>query len=177
MFRQDAYTITELLISAAIIIIFFASALGVFVTGRTLCLGGIAAQGLQRDADWIMDRMVRGVKEGGARYGLRSAVSFTPPASVTTIDFTGTDGNVREYSLVSGGIAYRSPAQTPNTRTIYTAPPNATVILRFQQPAGHADNETLSIYIGITQRVSGRTVSGSATTYVNLRNIPIIPTP
>lgn len=152
-------------------VVLFASVIGIFVVTKTLYLTGMTDQEFQRDVDWVMGRMVAGLKEGGARYGLRPAVSFTIPG-VTEIDFAGTDGGVRKYYLSANSVVYESPAQTPNVQTIFTAPSGAVVTLRFWEPAGYPDHQTIGIYLAIIKQVSGRNISGSLTTYVNLRNLP-----
>jgi len=54
---------------------------------------------------------------------------------------------------------------------IYTAPVGNTLALRFWVLAGTPyANATLGIDVGLSQNVSGRTVSGSATTMINIRN-------
>ena len=171
---KKAYTLIEVLVVCVITVILFASVIGTFVVASNLYNTGIAAQDLQRDVNGVLGRIVKGTKEGGARYGLRSAVSFVSPISpVSEIDFTGLDGKVRKYYLSAGSIVYQSPTETPNLQTIYTPPAHSTVLLRFLQPAtGSADNETAAIYLAVTRQISGRTISGSLTTYVNLRNMP-----
>lgn len=172
MLTRRAHTLTEMLIVSFMTVVLFTSTIGVFVVARTFYVRGMASQELQRDVNWLMARIVKGIEEGGVRYGLRSSESYTEPITpITEINFTGADGNARRYRLSSGSIVYESPTQTPNTRTIYTVPANSTLTLRFEKPTGYMDNETLAIYISITRQVSGRTASGSLTTYVNLRNV------
>ena len=173
MLTKKAYTLTEVLVVCVITVILFASVIGIFVVASNLYNSGMAAQNMQRDVNGILSRIVRGTKEGGTRYGLRSAVSFTSPiVTPTEIDFTGTDGKMRKYYLSSGAIVYQSPTETPNVQTIYTPPANSAVTMRFLQPTGSTDNETVTIYLAVTRQISGRTISGSLATNVNLRNMP-----
>ena len=168
---RSGHTLTEALIVSVVAVILFTSALGVFVVTKTMYSSSIAAQDLQRDANRVLNRIVKGLEEGGVRYGLRSAVSYTIPL-VTQIDFIGTDGNTRRYYLGSGGIVYESPTQSPSVQTIYTVPTGSTFTLRFWEPAGYLDHETVGVYISITKQASNRIVSGSLSTYVNVRNLP-----
>ena len=170
---EKAYTLTEILVVCVITVILFASVIGTFVVASNLYDSGMAAQNLQRDVNGVLSRIVRGTREGGTRYGLRSAVSFAWPITPTSeIDFTGADNKVRKYYLSSGSIMYQSPTETSNLQTIYTPPAKSTVTLRFWQPLGSIDNETVTIYLAVTRQISGRTISGSLMTNVNLRNMP-----
>ena len=168
---RRAHTLAEVMVASVIAVIFFMSAIGVFVMAKQSCVSGMSGQELQRDADRVINRMVRGLVEGKSRYGQRSGVSFTIP-SVTELDFIGIDGNKRKYYLGAGGIVYESPTQKPNAQVIYAPPANTVITLRFWRPAGYLDHETVAIYIGLTKRVSGKVTTGSLTTYVNLRNLP-----
>ncbi|MDD5136015.1 MAG: hypothetical protein PHX20_00680 [Candidatus Omnitrophica bacterium] len=172
MSNRRAHTIAEVLVAAVIAVIFFTSAMGVFVMAKRFYASGMSGQELQRDVDRILNRIIRGLEEGGTRYGTRSGASFTSPiADITRLDFVGTDGNTRSIYLTAGGIVYESPTQAPNQQVIYTPPANSVLTLRFWEPAGYADHETVAIYIGLSKQVSGKVTSGSLTTYVNLRNI------
>ncbi|MFA5143861.1 MAG: hypothetical protein WC522_06840 [Candidatus Omnitrophota bacterium] len=172
MLDKRAHTLTEILVSSMIIVIFFMSAIGVFVMAKTFYASCMDGQQLQRDVNLVMDKMIKGMKEGGVRYGERSAVSFTAPiATITRLEFVGTDGQTRRYYLASGGIVYESPTQNPNVQTIYTTPANSAITLCFWQPAGYLDNQTVAIYLAVTKNVSGKTSVGSLATYINLRNL------
>jgi hypothetical protein len=169
MLNRKAQTLSELLIASVITVIIVTSAMGIFVVSKTFYATSMAGQELQRDVNGIVERLGRGVAENWAKTGLRSAVSFTIQ-SVSHVNFTGMDGNTREYYLSSGGIIYASPEQLPNPRTIYSAPANSTLTLRFWKP--YADYETIGIYVSLAKIVSGRTISGSLTTFVNIKNLP-----
>ena len=169
MSTKRAYILTEVLVVAVIAVIFFTSVLGVFVVAKNLYARVIAAQGLQRDANRVLGTMVKGITENNNKSGLRSAVSFTIP-SIAEIDFVGSDTVTRKYYLSAGGIVYYSPKQAPNPQTIYNTPVNGTITLRFWRP--YMDYETVGIYIAVAQKVAGRNIYGSLSTYVNLRNAP-----
>lgn len=158
------------MITSAILVILFASTIGVFLMVKSFSLSSIAEQNLQRDLDIVMNRIVRGAKEGGNLYGLRSAVSADIPV-ITEIDFKGADNQARKYYISNGALIYESPTASPARQTIYTPPANSTMNLRFWEAAGYIDHETFGIYISVTQNAVGKTVSGSLSTYVNLRNI------
>jgi hypothetical protein len=174
MSDNKAHTLTELLIASTIVIILFASCVGAFILTKTICYTSIAEYNLQRDVNTIMARIVKGVKEQADVFGLRSAKSYSIPAA-SRLDFVGTDGNTRSYLADGNAIIYISPVQSPQQNTIYVVPSDSSMILRFWNPyAGQPnnDNATVGIYLSVSQRIGDRIVSGSSSTYVNLRNIP-----
>ena len=169
MLNRRAQTMPEMLIAAFITVIFFTSALGVFVVARTMYVTGMAGQDLQRDVNAVVSTMVRGVTENNTKTGLRSATKYTLN-SVTSISFDGPppDSTTRQYYVGPGGIVYDSPKQSPNPQALYNTPANATLTLRFWDPfASDPDkkNETVGIYMSVKKLISGRNVSGSLTTY------------
>lgn len=174
MAKRAAYTITEFLVSSAVIILLFSSVVGVLIITKAVSYNSIAAYNLQRDVDVLMAKIVRGQEEGGSLVGLRSAKSYHPLPTVTPsksrINFVGLDDNTRSYYLNNNSVIYVSPTQFPTQRTIYTAPAGANVTLRFQEPSGYVDHETVEVYISISQQLGGRTITGSLLTYVNLMN-------
>jgi hypothetical protein len=170
--RRRAHTLTEVLIASVLAVMVITSVLGVFIMAKKFYATGIKGQELQRDVNEALNRMIKGRPEGGARYGLRSAVSYTIPSasqSAPSIDFIGADGSTRTYYLTAGGIIYDSQTQAPNPQAIYSPPANSVVTLLFWWP--YADHETLAIYLGVTEQVSGRTIAGSVATYINARNM------
>lgn len=174
MLYNKAHTLTELLIASTILIILFASCFGTFILTKTICYTSTAEYEIQRDVNTIMTRIIKGVKEQTDVFGLRSAKSYSIP-SVSQINFVGIDNNTRSYLLNNNAITYISPMQSPQQKTIYTAPADSDSILRFWNPyAGQInnDNATVGIYLSVSRRVGDRTVSGSSSTYVNLKNMP-----
>ena len=166
---KKAQTLIEMLIASAIVVVFFTSALGIFVVGKVMYESSMAAQELQRDVDGVLATIVRGVRENGTNTGIRSASSVTIP-SVTEADFVGSDGTARKFYLAPGGIVYDSPKQSPNPQTLYRTPPNATITLRFWK-LSLTNNETVGIYLAVARTVSDKKVSGSLQTYVNIKNM------
>lgn len=171
---KRGYSLAEVLTASAIIILIIASVFGVFITAKAIYTQGIAELNLQRDANIILDRIIVGMKEGGSLYGLRSAKRFDLPAvtpSASEINFDGIDGVTRKYFLNGNNIIYENPNQIPSQRIVYTAPAGCAIILRFWQPSAYVDNKTVGIYVSIVQQLGDRTVSGSNSTYVNIRNL------
>ena len=170
MLNRKAYTLTEIMVVFVLTVIFITSVMGIFVMVKSMYVNSIANQELQRDVNKVVGRIVKGLGENVTRYGLRAGASYTIPA-VTEINFIGIDNITRKYYLAPGGIVYESPTETPNTQVLYAPPANSVLTLRFWKPAGFLDNETVGIYMSVTKQTSGRTASGSLTTYVNLRNL------
>lgn len=171
MMNKRAHTMAELLVASVIVILLFASTFGAFMITKSVYYGSIVEYNLQRDVNVLTNRILRGLKEGGTAYGLRSAKSYTTP-SITEIDFVGTDDNTRRVFLSNNSIIYESATQSPTQKTIYTIPANTAMVLRFWQPTGYTDNETVGIYISLSKAVGSRTATGSLSTYVNIRNLP-----
>jgi hypothetical protein len=167
--ERRAQTLPEMLIASAIAVVFFTSAMGIFVIGKVMYESSMAAQELQRGVDGVVATMIRGIAENGTKAGIRSAKTVTIP-SISEADFVGTDGTTRKFYLGSGGIVYDSPQQSPNPQTIYTTPSNSTITLRFWKLSA-TNNETVGIYLAVSRVVSGKTVSGSLQTYVNIKNM------
>ena len=63
MSTKRAHTLAEMLIVMVIALIFFISVMGIFVVAKNLYARVIAAQGLQRDANWVLGTMVKGITE------------------------------------------------------------------------------------------------------------------
>jgi hypothetical protein len=165
------YTLAELLVASVLIIILLASSLGAYLFASVVANQTMAQSRLARDVNAVTARLIKGFREGASAYGLRSGSGYTLP-QVTEIDYAGIDGNTRKFYLSGNSIVYSSPALIPDTQTIYTAPAGAALTLRFWQPSGYVDNETVGIYFSISQNVNGIPMSASVSTYVNLRNVP-----
>jgi len=164
------FTLAEITVAAAITVVLFASSTGSYLFMKTALYGKFVEYNLTRDVNMALKRITAGVNEGSVLYGLRSASSFTI-TNVSTISYVGSDNNTRQYYPNGSSLIYSSPAQVPNQRTVYTAPPGSTFTLRFWEPSGYSGHETVGIYIGVSQPVGGKTVSGSVSTYVNIRNL------
>ena len=179
MTAKKGFTLSEVLVVCVLTVVVFTSVLGVFVMGKSLYVSSMAGQEAQRDAGLIMSKIIKGPEGGATRYGLRSAAGFTPPTSINSIAYTGADGNARSFYLSSGSIFYQSPTESPTTQTLYSPPANTAVTLWFWEPVTsggspvYADHEMLSVYVAVTKTLSaGKTVSGSISTSVNVRNLP-----
>lgn len=174
--NKDAHTLTELLVASVIVVLIFASVLGAFLLSKGVYRDSIEGCNLQRDVNNLLATMTRGIKEqGGGTFGLRSAASIPSPGlfpspGQNTISFAGTDTNTRMFFVKNNTVVYDSPTQNPREYVIYTAPANSSITLRFMP--GSADQQLVYLYLSVTQQIGNRTASGSAETYINLRNMP-----
>lgn len=164
------FTLAEIIVATAISVILFVSSIGAYLFMKTTLYGKFVEYDLTRDVNMALKRITTGVNEGSVLYGLRSASKFTI-TNVSAISYVGSDNNIRQYYLNGSSLVYSSPAQSPGQRTVYTAPSGSTFTLRFWEPGGYLGHETVGIYIGVSQPVGGKTVSGSVSTYVNIRNL------
>jgi len=175
MRNNKAHTLVEILVASTILVLLFAFVLGAFVFTKGVSYFSIAEYNLQRDANILMGKIIRGMSEQGGHFGLRSSASFilpvTNPAG-SEIDFVGTDARTRKYFLSGRSVVYESPFQVPVQKSVFTAAADAGVILRFWEPAGYPDHQVVGIYISISRQMGMRTVIGSLTTYVSLKNMP-----
>ena len=177
MINKRAHTLTELLMASAIIVILLTSLLGAFLLTKLVCRNSIASYNIQRDVDTLLATIIRGVKEqSGNRFGLRSAVSIPPIPGLlpipgqNTISYLCTDNNTRMFLLNNNTVIYDSPLQNPRQTVIYTAPANSNIILRFASAS--ADQQLAYVYVSVSQQLGNKTITGSAETNVNLRNMP-----
>jgi len=180
MRRNSGFSLTEALVTSSIILLLFVSITVATVMIRDICSTSLAELELQRSLKNVMERIViRGPGET-ANNGLRSAVGYTIPttgltvagsAPGTEIRFTDDSNNERRYYLEGQSIMYRSETiPNPITRTVYTAPEDATLLMLFLWTS--PDQQTVRIFISVTHTVNNKSVSGDLATFVSLRNIP-----
>lgn len=175
MRKKPAFTTIEALIAAVIMAMIFGGISGAYMLLKGVVVTKTSESNLQQDVTKIAAKIIRGYEEQGGIVGLRSAVSFTLPVVVpagSSIQYVGTDGQTRNYSLSGNTIQYTSPTQSPVQQVVYTAPAGASITLRFWEPAGSGGHETIGVYLGVSQLSGNRTISGSISTYINIRNLP-----
>lgn len=170
--NKNGMTITETLVAIVIASMIFVSVIGAYITIRSIQDYGFAEYELQRNVNVGMNRIIRNVREAANNMeGLRAARSCNI-VNPSRIDYTDVAGNVRIYRQVGTSIVYSRNAISAADPAIFTAPAGSNLTLLFWRPAEYADSETVGIYIGITRQVRDRIVTGSASTYVNMRNTP-----
>jgi len=173
MTGKKSFSLTELMVASALVIIFTSVTFGIFTLVRKEISLNITSGNLQCDADVVIGRIIKGSPEPGGIARLSEAISYQL-ASVSELHFVGTDRIERWYRLSPDGksIVYHHPtASGIRDEVIYTAPAYANLTLRFWIPAGAIyTNIDVGIDVGLSQKIYDMTVSGSATTMVNIRN-------
>ena len=170
--NRKAQTLVELLITSVLVIILISSALGAFMLVKQIYSTSIAQANLQRDANIIMRKIIKGERESGGIFRLSEAVTYSIK-SIGELHFVGTDNTERWYYLNNTGtsILYHHPGFAVQDEVIYTAPPGAVITLRFWPPSGSVfTNIDVGIDVAVSQNILGKNISGSVTTIVNLRN-------
>jgi len=142
---------------------------------RAVYATGVAGQVLQDGVNTALSQMIQGKTEPTGVYRLSEAVSYTI-TSLSEMHFVGTDGIERWYKLNAGAtqLIYHHPTTNGTVdEVIYQAPATAIMTLRFSIPTvANYSAAVVGIDLSIAQTVSGRAVSGAASTIVQLRNHP-----
>lgn len=177
--NRKAHTLIEIMFACVITVILTTSTLGAFILTKQIYVSSIAQSNFQKDADIIVENIIKGKREPGTsyqgRYCISEAVSCTyNPQNVSELHFAGIDGVDRWYRLNDSGtsILYHHPGISgTQDEVIYTAPQGASLTLRFWQFPGEAyDKVATCVYVAISQNMFGKNISGSATTMVTIRN-------
>ncbi len=171
--NNKAFTLVEVMLAAAIAVFMMGIVFSFYYLGNKTYSMGISRQQLQDDADVILAKIIKGKSEPGGVFRLSEAVSYNI-VGISELHFVGADGIERWFSLnnSSTSIIYHHPTASGITNeTIYTAPTGATITLRFSIPFGpQYTGVVIGIDAAVTKNVSGNAISGSASTYVNIRN-------
>ncbi|MBF0494416.1 MAG: hypothetical protein HQL28_04720 [Candidatus Omnitrophica bacterium] len=170
MCDKKAFTTAELLIASALLIALSATALGGLVLLKPVFTKNMAQSTLQRDAAVLIEKIVDGKPDpGGIRLSESGSVLFYTNADKLT--FTGTQDAVkRTYCLNDAGtkLLYSDDNGIQN-KVVYAAPEGAVISLRFS-PMNAGPTLCVSVYVGISQVVNGKTVAGTLQSSVFLRN-------
>ena len=171
---KKAFSLTELLISSALLIVLLTTALGGFVLVKQIFAVNIAQAALQRSAAVIMGKIIRGdVLKDGTR--LCEAEKVILPNDITPINiltFIGIDGVInRTYYLSNDSTSLLYSDTNGVQRVIYTVSKGTTMGVSF-----YLENKATPLWIGISvsvsQIINGRTVLGALKSSVYLRNHP-----
>ena len=175
LINNRAFTLVEIMIAATIAVIVIGIVLGFYSFSNQAYSMGVSRQQLQDDANIILTKIIEGKSEPGGVFRLSEAVSYNI-VGISELHFVGTDSIERWFSLdnSSTSIIYHHPtisSPAGEDETICRVPTGSTITLRFSIPSGA---QYTGVVIGIdaaeTKNVSGNTISGSASTYVNIRN-------
>ena len=170
------FTLAELVVAIGLSALFTGLILAALASSRQVCTSVTADQDLQQTANVIMDKIIKGSAESGITYRLSEATTYSIVA-IDELDFKDIgDSSWRAYFLTQSSTGtelwYRRPiAGVAGAVLIYKAPIGTTLTLRFWPLGGPAyTNITVGIDVGLSKTVNGRTVTGSATTMINIRN-------
>ena len=186
--NKKAFTLVEILMATAITLILVVGMFNYYYVSKTAYITGLSKQMLADGANLVLSKISEGgIESGGGVYRLAQGVSYcigsgTSPScgvvSTSELHFWCTDGIERWYRLGSGSasLIYHHPT-TGNPsgadETVYTTPTGSTFsTLLFCIPTGNYPAANVGVSVTLAQNVSGKTITGSATTIVNLRNHP-----
>ena len=166
---KKAFSLMDLIISSALLIVLFSSALTGFVLLKQIFISNISRTMFQRDAVVIMSKILEGkCGQNGVRLSEAASVTFYSDAGKLT--FIGTDGIIKRTYSLSGDSTSILYSDTNGTQSImYTAPKGAIVALRFS-PVNLGPTLCVSIYVSVSQVINGRTALGALESSVYLRN-------
>ncbi len=173
LMNKRAFTLVEILIAMALGIVLIGAVFNAYNLVRPIYTVGLARQGLQDGANTVINKILTGKTEVGGIYRLPEAVSFVIVA-IDNLSFVGQDGSTRSYRLNGAAtqVIYNHPSGAGAVdEVVYTAPTGSVITLRFSNPGCvNCAAVAVQIDVSLTQTVSGRAVSGSASTIVNVRN-------
>jgi hypothetical protein len=171
--NNKAFTLTEILVATSFAIILMGAMLGFYILSEKTYSIGVDKHWLQDDANTVITKIIGGKGEPGGVFRLSEAVSYNI-AGISELHFVGIDGIERWFNLDNSctSVIYHHPiASGTADEIIYSAPAGATITLRFSIPTGaQYTGVVIGIDVEITNNVSGNAISGSASTYVNIRN-------
>lgn len=171
--NNRAFTLTEILVASLIALSLIGAVTSFYILSNRTYSVGVAKQWLQDSANIILTKIIDGKQEPGGVIRLCEAVSYNI-VNISELHFTGIDGVERWFRLdnSSTNLIYHHPTASGTIdETIYSAPTGTTITLRFSTPLGaQYTGVVVGIDAALAKNVSGSAVSGSASTYVNIRN-------
>lgn len=173
--NKRAFTLAETVVAIAFTVVLMTIIGSFYNTTRGVNSAGTAGQMLQDGSNLVLSKIIEGKTEPTGVYRLAEATNYSI-ASLSELHFWGTDGIERWFKLngTSTQLLYHHPTSSGTIdEVIYTVPANATLTLRFWVPAvANYSAAVVGIDAALTQTVLKRSISGSSTTIVNLRNHP-----
>ena len=167
---KKAFSLTELLITSALLIVLLTTALTGFVLLKRIFAANIAKATFQRDAAVIMNKIIEG-KGGPGGIRLFEAASIPTITDPSRLIFIGTDGVInRTYYLNNDGTSILYSDDKGIQNVMYTAPKGAMVGLRFSPVNAGSTILCVNIYVSVSQVINGRTALGALESSVYLRN-------
>lgn len=175
LMNKKAFTLVETILATAFTVVLVTVVVNFYNTTRIVNSAGTSGQVLQDGSNLVLAKIIEGKTEPTGVFRLAEAVSYSI-VSLSELHFLGTDGTQRWYKLngTSTQLLYHHPTSSGTIdEVIYTVPTNATLTLRFWIPSvANYAAAVIGIDAALTQTVLGRSISGSSSTIVNLRNHP-----
>ncbi len=183
--NRKAFTLAEVLIALAFSVSLMIVVTNFYSVTRKVFADGLSRQSLEDGAHIILSRIIGGKTEPGGVVRLAQAVEycFGPgagclPSSQHQLYFTCLDNISRWYRLdnTNTSLIYHHPtAASPagEDEVIYIAPSGVTIALDFWSPTAIDPNFRYPAgAVGVSVTLTQNSITGFASTLVNLRNHP-----
>ena len=172
---KKAFSLTELLITSAILIVLFTTSLTGFVLLKQIFAENNAKATFQRGAAVIMNKITEWKAASGGIRLSEAAIVETFVNNTSVIKFIGTDGIHRMYypSVDNASLLY-DEENGVSGKIIYTVPRGAVLGLRFSPVNADAVTLCVNVYVSISQVINGRTVLSALESSVYLKNHPLL---
>jgi Tfp pilus assembly protein PilE len=192
--NNKGFNLVELMMAVAFSLLLMTAVYGFYNIARQSYFSGISGQSLQDGANIVLSKIIEGKSESNVVYRLSTAVSYMIPNNSTgdlyycqVSPCTSGDLTARRYYLnttvdAKGAITYQVIYHHPKAgggtidEMIYTAPNGSILTLRFSPAAVGTPANVLEIDVALNQNLSqkanSRTISGTASTFVLIRNHP-----
>lgn len=173
--NHKAFSLIETLMAVVFTVILVMVVVNFYNVTRVAYVTGVAEQTFQDGVNVMLSQIIQGKTEPSGVFRLSEAVSYSIP-NLSELHFWGTDDVERWYRLnnTSTQLIYHHPTAAGTVdEVIYSAPAGATITLRFSVPAvANYTSSVVGVDVALSQNINGRTVIGSASTIIHLRNHP-----
>ena len=180
--NKKGFTLVETLIAAAFTVILMMVVVGFYSTIKGGYSSSLAGRSLQEGANLIVAKIIEGSTEAtgifrlseSGIYCIGSGANCSGPVTTAEVHFVSSDLKERWYKLGSPTtLVYHHPtaaAPAGADEMIYTAPAGSVITLMFWYPDPLNPTPAVGVSVTLTQTVSGKTYTGSATTTIYMRN-------
>ncbi len=183
---QRGFTLVELLVGLLLVVLLVSVASTFYNLIKGNNVYGLSGQVLQDGANIVLSKIIQGGTEATGVERLTQSVAYcigsgSPVCSIVNpseIHYWDMNGVERSYRLNNSlnQLIYHHPTTLVPAGTdevIYTAPDQSIITLTFWVPtSGNYTAADVNFSVSLSKNIFGKTVTGSATTQVNLRNHP-----
>jgi hypothetical protein len=192
--NNKAFSLVELMMAVAFSVLLMTGVYGFYNIASQTYTSGVNGQTLQDGVNIVLSKIIEGKTESNVVYRLSTAVSYMIPNGSTgdlyycqVSPCTSIDPTARRYYLnttldAKGATIYQVTYHHPKgdgtivDDNIYTAPNGSILTLRFSPASVSTPFNVVEIDVALKQNLSqtanSRTISGTASTFVLLRNHP-----